>query len=96
VGGKVFEEELYKWVLVPEPRAGVLKFFVTVGLRNNLLQRVEVNITFIRDDALTMAGSLQVQGGEPDAYIDFVLDMLVQLFSIFELSEEHYEQHIYL
>jgi len=92
----MFEEELYKWVLVPEPRAGVLRFYITLRFKDSLLCYIEANIMVEKQGTPMKNGFLQVLGDEPDEYIDMVLDLLGQLLEKFGVSEEHYEQHIYL
>ena len=92
----MFEEELYRWVLVPEPRAGVLRFYIMLRFKDSLLHYIEANIMVEKQSTPIRSGFLQVLGDEPDEYIDMVLDLLVQLLERFGVSEEHYEQHIYL
>ena len=82
--------EMYRWLLVLQPRSGVLRFYVTLKFTNNLLDFAEVEVLTEKTGTPMKTGSIQVQTDDPSEYIDFVLDMLVQLFNIFEVSEEHY------
>jgi len=88
--------EIYRWVLVPPPRSGILQVYVVLKLTNNTLDFVEAEIMVNKTGTPTKAGSVQAQFDDPNEYIDFVLDMMAQLFNMLEASEEHYEQHIYL
>jgi hypothetical protein len=88
--------EIYRWVLVLPPRSGVLRLYITLKFTNSLLDFAEVEVMAEKTGAPMKAGSIQVQADDPSEYIDFVLDMLVQLFNIFEVSEEHYAYDAYL
>jgi len=103
MGERVSEErknivvvEMYRWVLVPPPRAGVLKVYTTLKLTNNLLDFIEVEVLVEKAGTTVKAGFIQTHFDDPSDYIDFVLDILVQLLSIFEVSEEHYTCDTYL
>ena len=82
--------EIYRWVLVLPPRSGILRLYITLKFTNNLLDFVEVEVMTEKTGTPMKTGSIQVQADDPSEYIDFVLDMLIQLFNIFEVSEEHY------
>jgi len=82
--------EMYRWVLVPPPRAGVLRVYVTLKLTNNMLDFIEVEVLVVRAGTEAKAGFIQAYFNDPDNYVNFVLDILIQLFSEFEVSEEHY------
>ena len=90
------EVEMYRWVLVPPPRAGVLRVYVTLKLTNSLLDFVEVEVLTEKAGVVVKTGFVQTSFDDPGDYVDFVLDMLVQLFNIFEVSEEHYTCDTYL
>jgi hypothetical protein len=88
--------EIYRWLLVLQPRSGVLRLYITLKFTNSLLDFAEVEVMTEKTGTPMKAASIQVQADDPSEYIDFVLDMLVQLFNIFELSEEHYTCDVYL
>jgi len=90
------EVEMYRWVLVPPPRAGVLRVYVTLKLTNSLLDLIEVEVLAEKAGAVVKTGFMQTHFDDPGDYVDFVLDVLVQLFNIFEVSEEHYTCDTYL
>jgi len=90
------EVEIYRWLLVLHPRSGILRLYVTLKLTNSLLDFVEVEVLTEKTGVPAKTGSIYVQVDDPSEYIDFVLDMLVQLFNIFEVSEEHYTRDTYL
>jgi len=89
-------EEFYSWKLVAEPKAGVLRFHILLRFKDDCLYYIEMNTVVEKQNMPVKVAFLQAQGDEPSEYIDLVLDVLVQLLSRFEVSEEHYEQHIYL
>jgi hypothetical protein len=95
-GKNLIVVETYRWILVVPPRAGVLRVYVMLKFTNSLLDLVEVEVLVEKAGTPTKAGSVRAQFDDPGEYIDFVLDILEQLFSMFEVSEEHYEQHTYL
>jgi len=82
--------EMYRWLLVLQPRSGILRLYITLKFTNNLLDFAEVEVMTEKTGTPMKTGSIQVQVDDPNEYIDFVLDMLVQLFNVFEVSEEHY------
>ena len=88
--------EIYRWVLVLQPRSGILRLYITLKFTNNLLDFVEVEVMAEKTGTPTKTASIQAQADDPSEYIDFVLNMLVQLFNTFELSEEHYTCDVYL
>ena len=92
----MLEEELYRWVLVPPPRAGILRFYIILKFTNNLLNSIEINIVIEKSGIPNKVGFIQVQSDEPDVYKDTVLDLLTQLFDRFEVIEEHYSYDVYL
>jgi len=92
----LIEVEMYRWLLVLHPRSGILRLYVTLKLTNGLLDFVEVEVLTEKTGVPTKTGSIQVQVDDPSDYVDFVLDMLAQLFNIFEVSEEHYTRDTYL
>jgi hypothetical protein len=82
--------EMYRWLLVPQPRSGILRLYITLKFTNNLLDFTEVEVMSEKTGTPMKTGFIQVQADDPSEYIDFMLDMLVQLFNIFEVAEEHY------
>ena len=90
------EVEMYRWVLVPPPRAGVLRVYVTLKLTNNMLDSVEVEVLAQKAGTVVKTGFIQTHFDDPSDYVDFVLDVLVQLFNTYEVSEEHYTCDTYL
>ena len=90
------EVEMYRWLLVLQPRSGILRLYITLKFTNGLLDFIEVEVLTEKTGVPTKTGSIQVQVDDPSEYIDFVLDMLVQLFNMFEVSEEHYTCDTYL
>lgn len=92
----MLEKELYRWVLVPPPRAEILKFYIILKFTNNLLNNIEINIVIEKSGIPDKIGFIQVRPDEPDVYKDTVLDLLVQLFDRFEVIEEYYSYDVYL
>jgi hypothetical protein len=87
--------EIYRWVLVLPPRSGILRLYITLKFTNSLLDFAEVEVMTEKTGTSMKTGSIRAQADDPSEYMDFVLDVLVQLFNIFELSEEHYTYDAY-
>jgi hypothetical protein len=96
VDGKMLEEESYRWVLVPPPRAGILRLYVILKFTNGLLDSIEISIVIEKSGIPDRVGFIQVRSDEPDAYKDTVLDLITQLFDRFEVVEEHYSHDVHL
>lgn len=88
--------EMYRWMLVPPPRSGILRLYITLKFTNSLLDLVEVEVLTEKQGVLEKVGAMQAHFDNPSEYIDFVLDMLVQLFNVFQVVEEHYTCDTYL
>jgi len=88
--------EMYRWVLVLPPRSGILQVYIVLKFTNSLLDFVEVEIMINKAGTPVKAGFVQTQLDDPSEYIDFVFDVLTQLFNVLEVSEEHYTCDTYL
>ena len=88
--------EIYRWLLVLQPRSGILRLYITLKFTNNLLDFAEIEIMINKAGTPVKAGFVQAQLDDPSEYIDFVLDVLAQLFNMLEASEEHYTCDVYL